>query len=487
MDQEHRQPRKDLFESWVAPLMDSPRGKVLGISAGIISGIALLDSFIEPNVSLGFLYTIPIMIAAPHLVRWQVALLAAICTGLREWLSPFVGDPHMESRLLSTYLGLGGVGFLAHQVALTRFRTLRAMRELAEEARSRQEAEAQLRSLVEGSPLAIVTLDGEGRVEMCNQAAEALLAPAGPLVGQAVGRYLPTLAEAVQSGIQSRRYRTVMHMRGQRGNGQRFMAGVWFATYPARGGERVAAMLSDTSDEMRDWQEASLQHMLTNTRVLMGSVAHEIRNFCAAIQMVSNNLARSANTKSSADLEALASLVDALQRIATVELRSAAEADPGRVALADVLGELRIILEPAAAEAGCALQWDVPEDLPYVTGEHYNLLQVFLNLTRNSLRVMEGRPERILTLGVRQADEGVEVYVRDTGPGIRNPAILFRAFQPEADLTGLGLFVSRALVRACDGELYHEPTGTGCSMVVRLQPQVAEEADGSRECEEVRG
>ena len=48
------------------------------------------------------------------------------------------------------------------------------------------------------------------------------------------------------------------------------------------------------------------------------------------------------------------------------------------------------------------------------------------------------------------------VRFEDTGTGIANPENLFRPFQRDAQATGLGLYVSRALVKSFGGELVYE-------------------------------
>jgi signal transduction histidine kinase len=45
---------------------------------------------------------------------------------------------------------------------------------------------------------------------------------------------------------------------------------------------------------------------------------------------------------------------------------------------------------------------------------------------------------------------------------------LFQAFQQAAEGAGLGLYLSRALVRSFAGELRHEPRAYGCCFAVEL-------------------
>src|SRR5689334_2733433 len=63
------------------------RKKVITASAAGIAAIAFIDWQIGPNVSLGFLYLIPILLASGFISRWQVVATAALCAVLREVFS----------------------------------------------------------------------------------------------------------------------------------------------------------------------------------------------------------------------------------------------------------------------------------------------------------------------------------------------------------------------------------------------------------------
>jgi signal transduction histidine kinase len=241
---------------------------------------------------------------------------------------------------------------------------------------------------------------------------------------------------------------------------------------------RLAAIVTDASDDLRDWQETSLQNLLRSTRVLVGTVSHEIRNVCAAIGMVHANLGRLPGVAASPDYEALGSLAAVLAKVATYEMASAAEVPPAAVDLRSVLEELRIILEPQLAAGKIEFSISLPAGLPLVDGDHHGLLQVFLNLTRNSLRALESAPVRALTVQAEFTPADVLIRLRDTGPGIAHPERVFRAFQPGAESSGLGLYVARAIIRSAGGELYHEPTSSGCTMCIQLRPFSHNQEDG---------
>ena len=62
-----------------------------------------------------------------------------------------------------------------------------------------------------------------------------------------------------------------------------FLAHVWFSTYQTKSGPRLAAVVFDSSEELRDRAEFNLQQILSGSKVLVGALCHEIRNVCGAI------------------------------------------------------------------------------------------------------------------------------------------------------------------------------------------------------------
>jgi signal transduction histidine kinase len=113
-----------------------------------------------------------------------------------------------------------------------------------------------------------------------------------------------------------------------------------------------------------------------------------------------------------------------------------------------------------------------------VVAERLLLEQVFLNLVVNALKVMPSGGT--LAVAAQEVGDAVAVTFADTGPGIPEAVrrTLFRAFQttrPNGEGTGLGLFLSEALLRRCDGSLSVESEpGKGTVFTVRLRRDRAE-------------
>lgn len=448
----------------------SPR-VVLPVAGGLVLLIAVLDRAISSNIALGLLYAIPIMLAAPWLSRWQILLVSAVCSVLREHYAPFSWLDHAELRLISAWITFIGGGLFVHELVQARRMSLDYANRLHEQAERRREAEHQLQMIVESSPAAIFTVDSDGRVDMANQAAHELFGvDPGALPGHPIRDYLPVVAELLQTPPAERAYRSATNGRGRRASGETFLACIWFSTYSSQAGNRLAAVVTDSSDDLRDWQETSLQSLLQSTRVLVGSVSHEVRNICAAISVVHANLGRLPGVAGSEDYAALGTLSQGLSRLATIELQSGVEAEPGCFSLDHLFDEFRVVISPSLEAAGVELSLTVPDGLPLVVGDRHGVLQVLLNLSRNSIRAMTNSPVRRLAVQAREYQDYVIVRFSDSGPGVIQPDKLFQPFQPGADNIGLGLFVSRAIVRAGEGELYYEPSENGCTMCLKLKP-----------------
>jgi two-component system sensor kinase FixL len=465
---------------------ESNRPRIVAAIGLLIALIALLDWKVEYNYSFGFLYLFPMMLAGVVLTRWQLVPLAALTAVLFETFGPFQWGEDGVPRTAMVALAFLGAGLFTGELWRKRQLMARHLLEIEHEVKLRQEAEEQLRVLVESSPAAIVTLGDGGEILLANRAAQQLLAfGSDPLAGEPIGKYLPALASVPRTRSGDQSFRTVMECRGRRRNGEVFLAYVWFSTYRTLSGPRLAAIILDGSEDLRDREELSLTRLHSSTRILMGAVAHEIRNLCGGIAVVHTNLAHVPGLAASPDFQALGTLVQALGKIAATELRPNAEELLAGIDPCSVLEELRIIAEPSIREIDATLDWDVPPGLPPVWGEYHGLLQVFLNLMKNCVRAMENSEQRRLTIAAAEENGRLVVRFRDTGPGVPAPERLFQPFQRGAESTGLGLYVSRAIVRAFEGELRYEPQPAGSCFAVELIPAAARGRD-SRPAKELR-
>ena len=448
------------------------RRAFLAGAGALILLIAFADWGTKPYISIGFLYLFPIFLVAGFLPRWQLILVALGCAGLQELFSEL---PTSEAitRLLMASAGFVGTGLFVAELIQHRRTAMGHLAALERQTELRREVEEQLRILVESSPVAVVTLDAAGDVLLANDAAQELLEPGGaPITGQPILGFLPALHAAVRTP-HARPFRTELRCRARRKNGEAFLAAVWFSTYLTAQGPRLAAIIVDLSEELRDREDLSLDHLLKSTKILMGAMSHEIRNLSGAVLAVHGNLSRVPGLQDNEDFRALGTLIQGLGRLSAMELGPAAGEPLETIDLSSVLDELRVLIETPCREAGVAVEWQLQEQLPLVFAEAYGLAQAFLNLARNAIQAMATTPEKRFLIASAVEGDAVVIRFQDTGVGIPAPDQLFKPFQPGANTTGLGLYVSRALLRSCGGELTHEPRPVGCCFAIRL-PVVAE-------------
>jgi len=440
-------------------------------AAGLIALIAVVDWRVVEDVPLGFLYLLPMLILGRVLKPWQTAIAAALCTCLSEEFDWYAWNMRTGlPRDFLYFMAFFSIGVFFGEMNRNRQIILQQLYEIEQQRDARRDAEEQLTVLIESSPAAIITADADGTVLMANEAAHRMLGVKAPLLlGRSIHRYFSSLAN-VSGRETSRLYRTVMQSRGEREDGEGFLAEICFSTYQTASGSRLAAMILDSSEEFRTREESSLHQMLAGSRIAVGAVSHEIRNVCGAIAVVHRNLSRDPRLAHDKDFEALGNLVVALERIAAVDLRPYPD-QAMEVDLLAVLDDLRIVIAPSLQDKGIRCTWNLDPELPLVWADGTNLMQVFLNLTTNSIRTLaEKASDRSLTIWAKNGGQRVSVEIVDNGGGVARPADLFHPFQTGAQNTGLGLYLARAFARSFGGDLRYIPLPGSACFVVELAP-----------------
>jgi signal transduction histidine kinase len=156
------------------------------------------------------------------------------------------------------------------------------------------------------------------------------------------------------------------------------------------------------------------------------------------------------------------------------------EAQP--VAVSDVVLRLWPLMEHAARRRGLVIRSAVDPNLPKVLGDANELQQVLINLLMNAFEATPRGGRTMLTAAPenRGGRPGVAIAVHDTGSGIA-PEALARIFEPfystkpAGQGTGLGLPISRDIVREHGGHLEVSKTGSDGTTVTVWLPAADEE------------
>lgn len=450
-------------------LRASDRARAIPYAILLVAGIALIDWRVVPNISLGFLYVFPILVAAPWLNRWQILTGAAGCTLLRETFSPFAWQPGFSLRLLTVSAGFATVGLFVSELHRSRTLAVLHLQQKEREIQLREQAELELKAIIETTPLAVVTLDEEGRMLLVNEGAVRLLgAAATELVGTPVSRYIPAFGGAPRPAAGGLQLRVDFQSTAQRHDGEPFLAHVWASSYGTGASRRTAVVVWDGSDDLRDREHSSFDAILATSRGLLGAMSHEIRNFAAVAATSYADVRQIPGAAADPAVERLGKVLAGLESIAGASLRLASQRPSLAASPRAVLDEARVVIEPVLREAGIEVAWEVDPDLPMVRCDSHGLAQVMLNLSRNAGRALAGAARKQLRIRAYREGERVLVSFEDSGPKVQTPERLFLPFADSGG-SGLGLFVSRAIVRSFGGDLRYQPGPAGACFIVELR------------------
>lgn len=246
---------------------------------------------------------------------------------------------------------------------------------------------------------------------------------------------------------------------------------------------QTALLLHDIS-RLKSYQAQAVQaSKLALVGELSTSLAHEINQPLAAIQLTADNIKRHLDTADEVDkafvanklarvklaLERARKTIDHLRRFG----RNAKE-QPAPVDLGDSINSALDLLSDQLIAAGIQVNLRLPEHKVFVMGHPIQLEQVLLNLMANARdAVSEGIDQPSITISLREAGGEVQCTVADNGPGVPD-AIKNTIFDPFYTTkamgrgTGLGLSVSRGIVVEFGGSLELDSSSHGATFILRF-------------------
>jgi C4-dicarboxylate-specific signal transduction histidine kinase len=129
------------------------------------------------------------------------------------------------------------------------------------------------------------------------------------------------------------------------------------------------------------------------------------------------------------------------------------------------------LLEYEAAVRGARLELHLEADAPAIVGDAIEIQQIVMSLLLNALDAVSASSERVITLGTAAHRSEVELYVRDTGPGL-SPTVrqhLFESFftTKEGNL-GMGLIIVRSIAERHGGRVSGEDAPDGSGAIFRV-------------------
>jgi len=186
------------------------------------------------------------------------------------------------------------------------------------------------------------------------------------------------------------------------------------------------------------------------------------------------------------EIERLTRLINQVLDLSKIE-SGRAEWDIAEVDLAEVVEESATATAQLLEDRKAKLQVRLPKELPSVPADRDRVKQVMLNLLSNAAKFCDDERGRV-AVELAVEDGGVRVDVRDNGPGIdpEDQELIFDRFRQGGQTmterpagTGLGLPISREIIRQLGGELWVESApGEGSTFSFVLPRAGAIEEEG---------
>lgn len=320
------------------------------------------------------------------------------------------------------------------------------------------EATALLRTIMAEIDVAVFTFDPERRLRLVNRAGENLL---GQPIDKLLGRRAEDLGLAVCLEADEDAPLTLTFPGG---------AGRWGirrSSFRERGLPHELVVLTDLSRTLREEERNAWQRLV---RV----IGHEMNNSLAPIKSIAGSLEtlirrdpppEDWRDDARSGLNVIATRAESLSRFMQAYARLARLPPPQKEAVN--IGEL--VRRVAALETRRKITVSTGRDF-MIQADPAQIEQLLINITHNAVEAAI-ETDGTVTVGWREVGECVEVYVRDTGPGIMNPTNLFVPFfTTKPGGSGIGLALSRQIAEAHGGSLTlaNRAGQTGCEALLRL-------------------
>lgn len=373
--------------------------------------------------------------------------------------------------------------FLMLTLSLTALLLGAVITERADVLRKVATAEAEQRALLAMAPDAVLAVDPTGSVRMANAAAVRLF---GDMTSTLHSAQLPQLLPSLQ--LQAPEGRATLE--GRRKEGDVFPADVAWARLDAPANEGFLVTVRDATERRRT--EAQLRERDTALARAMrfavagelaSALAHELNqpitalvSYLRAAEILAEPFGpqetRLTSTISKAAQEAIRGS-EVLRRLRDFYRGGTRNFDD--VHLPELCSAVTQAFNDRLRHAGTLFVTRIDPSLPSLKADSIQLEIVLHNLLSNALdAVMQvDKPWRRIELHAVRTHDWVVLRVEDSGPGIA-PELSQRLFEPfmtsKPDGMGLGLAISRSLIRARGGDLLFEQSQKlrGACFIVRL-------------------
>lgn len=329
-----------------------------------------------------------------------------------------------------------------------------------------------LRSAVENTNEAFVTIDKNHKVLFFNKAAERIF---GYSRDEVIGHDLSVIMSpacssdhrrAVARYVKTRVPRRIGHpteMVATRKNGGRFPAYISFSVSEGEDNLYFTGIIRDLTETKALQEKIERSERLAALGQFVAEITHEIKNPLMLIGGFVRQLIRV--TKADKSLTKLNIIVDEVSRLENLlkgirEFYLPITLTIEEIDIHSLLQEVYLLVKEDCERKNIRTGFKADKEPAIVEGDRGKLKQVFLNLVKNSIEAMEKGGN--LKMESKLSGDMVEINVADDGCGISEDdleKIFSPFFTTKGHGTGLGLSISKSIIE------YHE----GGSLTLKSQ------------------
>jgi two-component system, LuxR family, sensor kinase FixL len=352
-------------------------------------------------------------------------------------------------------------------------------------------ADSLLLSVLDTAVDGIIIIDDKARIQVYNQACERLFGyRAAEALGQNVRLIMPAefarhhdryVADYLSTG-RRKIIGVGREVKAQHRDGTVFPVNLSVGEAATSEGRRFIGIIYDlrqrhANEERLNLLQANMVHMArVSTMDEMGAaLAHELNQPLTALMLYLQAVERACERPDSTNpipenvLAVLHKAVREAERAGNIIQRMrhfVEKRDPQRrlVDLNPLVVDALELTKFGTRPGSTSIKCDFEANLPQMFIDPVQIQQILVNLARNALEAVKGRPKPEVVITTRRGAKGVSIRVEDNGPGIRADAIpdLFKAFaSSKNEGLGLGLAISKTIAQSHGGTIEVDPGGQG--------------------------
>jgi len=334
-------------------------------------------------------------------------------------------------------------------------------------------------NLVENMPMGLIAIDPEERIASFNQTAESMLGiSADQTIGKGLSEILPPSFRDFFYHLKAKSEPINRELDTVLGNGKDLPLEVIGTALTDEDGAALGwvILFRDLTEIQHLKREILRSQRLASIGSLAAGVAHEIRNPLSSIKGFATYFKeRYRDTpKDHQTAEIMIQEVERLDRVIgqLMEFARPMSIQEKRTHLDALIRHSLKMVEGDAAQKGITLNFKNDPHIETATVDPDRLKQVLLNLYLNAIEAMDGEGVVTVTLSRTGRDNGIQITVSDTGPGIRQedlPHLFDPYFTTKSSGTGLGLAIVHKIIESHNGEIQIKSRpgeGTTVTMVI---------------------